>query len=162
MVNIEFKEYFLKNKEQFEQLPGEVQAKVLQKAKIRPYQKSVLKFREIMLAPISPLTKLFLLHTDLTNQINADITEFWADLLTDYSKVTLNRDELTSIMLFIISRAEVPDLMSQLRLMTEFTSDEVQDSSMGYRVSKAFSLIFCTVAWMSQLECKRLQEGDTR
>ena len=137
-------------------MPGEVQEKLLEKAKIRPYQKSVLKFRGIMLSPTSPLVKLFALHSELTAQINADINEFWSDILTDFSKVTLNRDELTSIMLFIIARAEVPDLMSQLRLMTEFTSDEIQDSSMGYRVSKAFSLLFCTVAWMSQLECKRL------
>jgi hypothetical protein len=32
-------------------------------------------------------------------------------------------------MLFIIARAEVPDLMSQMRLMLEFTSEEIQDSS---------------------------------
>lgn len=66
MVNIEFKEYFLKNSEQFEQLPTEVQEKLLEKAKIRPYQKSVLKFREIMLSPTSPLVKLFALHSELT------------------------------------------------------------------------------------------------
>lgn len=112
MVNIEFKEYFQKNKAHIEELPGEVQIKLLQKAKIRPYQRSVLKFRDIMQKPCSPLLKLFMIQTDLTLQINADINEFWSDLLTDYSKITLNRDELTSIMLFIIARAEVPDLMS--------------------------------------------------
>jgi hypothetical protein len=41
-----------------------------------------------------------------------DIREFWLDLINDSSKIMLNRDELTSIMLFIIARAEVPDLMS--------------------------------------------------
>ena len=66
MVNIEFKEYFQKNKEYIEEFPGEVQMKLLQMAKIRPYQKSVLKFREIMLSPFSPLVKLFMLHSDLT------------------------------------------------------------------------------------------------
>jgi hypothetical protein len=58
-------------------------------------------------------------------QILDDIREFWLDLINDSSKIMLNRDELTSIMLFIIARAEVPDLMSQLRLLTEFTSEDI-------------------------------------
>ena len=60
-VNIEFKEYFKTNKEHIEELPGEVQMKLLEKARIRPYHKSVLKFREIMMSASSPLEKLFAL-----------------------------------------------------------------------------------------------------
>ena len=135
--------------------------KLLEKARIRPYQKSVLKFREIMVRGCSPLEKLFAIQIDLKQQIRADIEEFWADLITDSSKLTLNRDELTSIMLFIIARAEIADLMSQLRLMTEFTSEDIQDAGQGYQVSEAFSLIFSTVSWMSQLDAVKLQEGET-
>ena len=58
MVNIEFREYFKKNKQDFSQLPSELRSKLLEKARIRPYQKSVLKFREIMTQPSSPLDKL--------------------------------------------------------------------------------------------------------
>jgi hypothetical protein len=61
IVNIEFKEYFKKNKSHIEELPGEVQMKLMQKARIRPYQKSVLKFRDIMTRACSPLEKLFML-----------------------------------------------------------------------------------------------------
>ena len=65
-----------------------------------------------MLRAVSPLEKLFALQTELRGQIQADIRDFWEDLITEPTKITLNRDELTSIMLFIIARAEVPDLMS--------------------------------------------------
>ena len=86
-------------------LPVEVQEVLLRKARIRPYQKSVARFREIMTSPsMSPIQKLIALQS-LKSQIQADINEFWEDLITDKSKITLNRDELTSIMLFIISRA---------------------------------------------------------
>ena len=58
-------------------------------------------------------------------QIQEDIRDFWEDLINDKTKICLNRDELTSIMLFIIARAEIPDLMSQLKLMTEFISEDI-------------------------------------
>jgi hypothetical protein len=70
----------------------------------------------------------------------------------------LNRDELTSIMLFIIAKSEIPDLMSQLRLMTEFISDDIQDASKGYQISHTFSLFFTTISWISQLDQKKLCE----
>ena len=53
---------------------------------------------------LSPIEKLIGLQS-LKVQIQSDINEFWEDLITDKGKITLNRDELTSIMLFIISRA---------------------------------------------------------
>jgi hypothetical protein len=82
-----------------------------------------------MISPVlSPIDKLIALQS-LKSQIQADINEFWEDLITDKTKITLNRDELTSIMLFIISRAEVEDLMSQVRLMTEFISQDIQEAS---------------------------------
>jgi hypothetical protein len=34
----------------------------------------------------------------------------------------ISRDEMTSIMLFIMFKAEVPDMCTQLKLMNEFTS----------------------------------------
>lgn len=78
-----------------------------------------------MTTSISPLKKLFILHTELKASILQDIKDFWEDIISDPNKITLNRDELTSIMLFIIARAEIPDLLSQLRLITEFTSEDI-------------------------------------
>ena len=62
LVNIEFKEYFKKNSSNIAELPEKVRKEILQKAKIRPYQKSVLKFREIMTSSKSPLEKLISLQ----------------------------------------------------------------------------------------------------
>ncbi len=62
-------------------------------------------------------------------------------------------------MLFIIARAEIPDLMSQLRLMTEFISMDIQESTQGYAVSETFSLFFTTVQWIHQLDNKKLSEN---
>lgn len=45
--------------------------------------------------------------------------------------------------------------------MTEFTSEDIQESAAGFQVSEAFSLLFSTISWMSQLDPKKLSE-DTR
>ena len=55
-------------------------------------------------------------------------------------------------MLFIIARAEIPDLMSQMKLMTEFLSEDIQDSTQGYAVSDTFSLFYTTISWISMLD----------
>jgi len=59
IVNIEFKEYFRKHREDIIELPPEVQEILLKKARVRPYQKSVARFREVMTSPsLSPIEKL--------------------------------------------------------------------------------------------------------
>lgn len=65
-------------------------------------------------------------------------------------------------MLFIISRAEVEDLMSQVRLMTEFISQDIQEASQGYLISDTFSLFYTTVQWISQLDNKKLTAPERR
>ena len=72
----------------------------------------------------SPLEKLFAIK-DLKDLIQQEIQEYWADVITDYSKLVITRDELTSIFLFLICKAEVPDLYTQLKLMSEFTSADI-------------------------------------
>ncbi len=57
----------------------------------------------------SPYEKLFQIK-DIKDQIQADINEFWGDVITDRSKLVLTRDEMTSILLFLICKSEVPDL----------------------------------------------------
>ena len=81
-----------------------------------------------MTQPGSPIGKLIRLQ-GLKEQIQEDIKDFWEELITETSKITLNRDELTSIMLFIIARGEVEDIMSQVRLMQEFISEDIQEAS---------------------------------
>jgi Vacuolar sorting protein 9 (VPS9) domain len=77
-----------------------------------------------MLKVCAPLEKLFLLR-DLKDQIQEEVQEFWSGVITDPSKLVLTRDELTSILLFLLCKAEVPDLYTQMRLTNEFTSPDI-------------------------------------
>jgi len=79
-------------------------------------------------------------------------------VIEDPSKLVLTRDELTSILLFLVCKAEVPDLNTQLRLMTEFTSTDVQESSKGYPISDTFMLLFTTVQWISGIEQEKISQ----
>ena len=60
--NIEFKEYFLNNKRHLDKLPSDIRHLIYTKAKVKPFHKSALKLREIMIKQISPMEKLFLLE----------------------------------------------------------------------------------------------------
>lgn len=124
IVNVGFKQYITENAHILDSLPPEIKKIVIEKAKVKPYQKSVLKFRDIMTKSTSPYEKLFQVK-DLKDQIQADINEFWGDLITDNSKLVLSRDEMTSILLFLICKSEVPDLNTQVKLMLEFTSSDI-------------------------------------
>lgn len=70
-----------------------------------------------------------------------EILEFWGGILTDQSKLVLTRDELTSIFLFMIVKAEIPDLYTQFKIMAEFTSSDIQESAKGYPISETFMLV---------------------
>ena len=61
MMNMQFKEYIKQNQDYILSLPNEVRTLIYEKAKIKPYKKSVAKFREIMTQPLAPPTKLFML-----------------------------------------------------------------------------------------------------
>lgn len=69
----------------------------------------------------------------------------------------LNRDELTSIMIFVIVKAEIPDLFSQLKLISEFTSTDIQEATKGYPLSEIYMLIQTTVQWLSSVDIQKLQ-----
>ena len=119
-----FKNYMATNKAMIDKMPQAVKNIIIEKAKIKPFQKSVLKMRDLMVKTSSPLEKLFALK-DIKDQIQTEIHEFWSGVITDESKLVLTRDELTSIMLFILVKAEIPDLYTQLKLITEFTSQDI-------------------------------------
>jgi Vacuolar sorting protein 9 (VPS9) domain len=109
-----------------------------------------------MVKSCSPLEKLFAIK-DLKDVIQLEIQEFWAGAITDASKLVLTRDELTSILLFILVKAEIPDLYTQLKLITEFTSPDIQDASHAYAISDTYMLLFTTVSWLSSLPIDTLQ-----
>lgn len=157
IVNGGFKQFITENAHFLEALPEDISKIVIEKAKVKPYQKSVLKFREIMTRSTSPYEKLFQIK-GLKDQIQADINEFWGDVITDNSKLVLSRDEMTSILLFLICKSEVPDLNTQVKLMLEFTSSDIQEASKGYPLSDTFMLITTTIQWISSLDPEKISE----
>lgn len=61
IVNFGFKQYITENAQLLESLPSEIKKIVIDKAKVKPYHKSVLKFRDIMTKSNSPYEKLFMI-----------------------------------------------------------------------------------------------------
>lgn len=97
------------------------------KSKAKPYQRSVLKFRQAMISTeMSPLQKLFS-FLQLKSVIEEEIEEYWENILQDKSRIYLAADDMTALMVFLIVKAEIPDLSSQLKLISEFTSSEIQN-----------------------------------
>lgn len=138
--NLTLSRYIQTNKGHMDMLPASARQLANTKAKTKPFHRSVIKFREIMVKTCSPLEKLFMLR-DLKDLIQLEVQDFWQGVITDPSKLILNRDELTSIMIFVIVKAEIPDLYSQLKLISEFTSADIQEATKGFPLSEIFMLI---------------------
>ena len=85
--NVEFKEYLRKNIEMIKKLPYEQRVMILQKARVKPFKKSVQAFRQILLEPCSPLIKLFKLQKYMQTTIPQEIFEYWQGAIKDYSKL---------------------------------------------------------------------------
>ncbi len=85
----------------------------------------MVKFRHIMIShDFSPLEKLFK-FLQLKSVIEEEIDDYWENILQDKSRIILTADDMTSLMVFFIVKSEIPDLSSQLKLITEFTSAEI-------------------------------------
>lgn len=124
---MELKDLLQQHKKAFEELPGEVRQLLMLKSKAKPYQRSVLKFRQAMISTeMSPLQKLFS-FLQLKSVIEEEIEEYWENILQDKSRIYLAADDMTALMVFLIVKAEIPDLSSQLKLISEFTSSEIQN-----------------------------------
>ena len=58
-VKVGFKQFVTENAKILEAFPEDIRKIIIEKAKDKPYQKSVIKFREIMTRSTSPYEKLF-------------------------------------------------------------------------------------------------------
>ena len=72
----------------------------------------------------------------------------------------LNKDDMVSIVLFLLVKAEIPDLISQLKLIQEFTSTDLQDS-VEYTISNTFTMFYTTIWWLSALNPSMLSKDKT-
>ncbi|CDW85155.1 UNKNOWN [Stylonychia lemnae] len=156
--NLEFKEYFKNNMDNIKKLPPQIQKLMLEKSKIKPFKKSVQLFRVIMQNSCSPLQKMFQIQDLLNWQIPNEVREYWKDTIKDEQKLAINRDEYTSIMLFIIVKAQVPDLITQLKFIKEFTSEDIQDHEQNFQICDTFVKFTSPINWICSLEASKLQD----
>ena len=62
-------------------------------------------------------------------------------------------------MIFVIVKAEVPDLFSQVNLIKEFASAAIQEGNLP--LSEVFLMIQTTVQWLSSVDIAKLQADRT-
>ena len=65
------------------------------------------------------------------NTIPACIDEFWEGVPVDKKQLQLDADQINCIMSYVVMKAGMCDLMGQIRLIEEFTSEDQQDSEEG-------------------------------
>ena len=65
------------------------------------------------------------------NTIPICIDEFWEGVPVDKKQLQLDAEQINSIMSFVVMKAGMCDLMGQIRLIEEFTSEDQQDSEEG-------------------------------
>ena len=59
------------------------------------------------------------------------IDEFWEGVPVDKKQLQLDAEQMNSIMSYVVMKAGMTDLMGQIRLIEEFTSEDQQDSEEG-------------------------------
>lgn len=108
-----------------------------------PFQKAINEFREIMMSSsFSPLEKLYKLQT-------LNIMDYFEKNKRDFEvqrgkNVVLTQDENIFILVFVMIQARIPDMASQIEMITAFTSEYMQESPDGCQISQTYlSLISC-------------------
>jgi len=101
--------------------------------------KATNEFKTIFSASnLSPLEKLYSLQSlSIMDYFKTNLKHFGSDLV-------LTQDENIHILAFIIIQSSVPDLASQIELITAFASEYMQESSDGCEISRTYlQLIAC-------------------
>lgn len=108
---------------------------VFNKTKVMPFQKAINEFKEIMNSSNNtPLEKLYKLQT-------LNIMDYFDKFKKDFSvvqkgkNVVLTQDENIFILVFVMIQAKVPDMASQIEMITAFTSEYMQESPDGCQIS---------------------------
>ena len=108
------------------------------RTKVTPFQKAINEFRDIMTSSSnSPLEKLYKLQ-------NLNIMEYFEKYRRDFAVVqkgknfVLTQDENIFIMVFVMIQAKVPDMSSQVEMITAFASEYMQESPDGCEISRTY------------------------
>ena len=79
----------------------------------------------------------------------------------DGKQVVLTKDEMIPILSYIMLQSRVPDLTSQLELITAFASEYMQESSDGCAMSKTYLQLIGTLTYLSEMDLDT-EEKDHR
>ena len=107
----------------------------------KPFTKAIMEFKSIMSSSVlSPLEKLYRLQ--------------YLSILEGYDNklVTLNTSDNIFIMTYIIIQSGIPDLASQLELITAFASEYMQEGQDGCKISQIYLQLIACHQYLERLE----------
>ena len=70
----------------------------------------------------------------------------------DGRQVVLSKDEMIPILSYIMIKSRIPDLVSQMELITAFTSEYMQESSDGCLMSKTYLQLLSTLTYLIEMD----------
>lgn len=97
---------------------------------MKPYQKAIEHLRKLDQIE-EPRKKLKLLG-EVSQKIIDCIEDFWRNISIDKEQLAVNADQMTLIYLFIVVRSKISDLFAHLKYITEFTTQYVRKSNLGF------------------------------
>ena len=97
-----------------------------------PYSKVIQEIKK-MARYKQPFEKM-IITTRLTTIVADSINEFWKNEANKYKKqfLEVTTDELITIFVYIVIKAQLPEIILHLGLIESFTPDETQMSEIGY------------------------------
>ena len=79
----------------------------------------------------------------------------------DFSKgLVLTQDENIHILTYIMIQSQVPDLNSQIELITAFTSDYMQEGPDGCLISQTYLQLIACFRWIESMDLSRMTQDD--
>ena len=97
--------------------------------KAKPYQKVIEMLKQLKEVK-QPYSAMKLIRK-AKNLIPECIDEFWQDVPVDPNLLQLDAEQINAIMAYVVMKAGMADLMGQIRLIEEFTSEDQQESKEG-------------------------------
>ena len=104
---------------------------------------------------------------DVQALIKQEVRDYWDKHGSDHDRakadaIDREKDEQFTILQYVLMRSEVGDIYTQLVMLTEFTSEYIQEGSDGNELSMTYLDFMNTVEWLSSIErgpLGDLQEG---
>ena len=127
---------------------------IKRRLKEKPYQKAIDHLR--LLGDIEEPRKKLKLLGEVNWKIIECIDEFWKDICIDEEQLVITTDQMTLIYLFIVTRSKITDLFAHLKYITEFTTQYVRNSNLGFYLATYEHALY-TLMQYEQNDIKRMK-----